>query len=213
MARESTIGSTFMLEKLPAAAGVAPTVITKGATTVVTVGGTHAIGDIVRLSGTGLRSLDRRTGHRISAVGAGTVTLDTDTSDDTATPAMGTLVKVEYEEVCFAEFGLDSPAPNEVDVTTMCDLERRNVPGLSNVGSATFGGPMDLGDDGIQLLIKAQADALARSMIWRTRAGQMGLLYGAVTSFTGGPQGVEQAVSFSGTFQVQDTPIYLPALA
>lgn len=213
MARESTIGSTFHLEKLPAATGVAATQITKGATTVVTVSGTFAKGEIVRMADTGLRTLDRKTGHRISATGSGTITLDTDTSEETATPAMGTVTKIEFEEVCFAEFGLDTPAPNEVDVTTMCDLERRNVPGLSNTGSATFGGPMDLGNDGIQLLIKAQADALARSMTWTTRGGQMGLLYGAVTSFTGGPQGVEQAVSFSGTFQVQDTPIYLAAMA
>lgn len=213
MARESTIGSTFHLETLPAGTAGTITGATAASKAEVTTTTTVAVGDFVRIGGTGWPSLDRKTSHRVSAVGTGKIVLDTDTSKETGTaPTAGSIVKVVDQEVCFAEFGVDSPAPNDVDVTTMCDLERRNVAGLSNPGSATFGGPLDLTDSGIQALIHAQADGLARSMRWKTRNGQTGLLYGVVSSFTGGPQGVEQAVTFSGTFTVQDRAIYLPPL-
>jgi hypothetical protein len=215
MARESTIGSKFYLEDLtgtPATPG-SITAVTKGATTTISTTETLVAGDVVRISDTGWSSLDRTTVHRVSGVGTGTVTIDTDTSHETAAaPSSGKIVKVKEIEICFAEFGLDTPTPNEVDVTTMCDTERQNVPGLANTGSATFGGPLDLTEKGVQALIAARDDAKPRSLRWITRMGQTGLLYGVVSSFVGAPQGVEQAVTFSGTFQVQGKPLYLAPL-
>ena len=213
MARESTIGSKFYLETLPAAATAPITAVTKGTATVITATGTYAKGDIVRIAGTTYDTLNRAAGHRVTVTGSGTFTIDTDTSGEAgAAPTSGTVQKAAYQEVMFSEFGLDNPAPNEVDVTTMRDLERNNVPGLANTGSVSFGGPLDLSDAGVTLLIKANSDKLARSLKWITRAGQTGLIYGAVSSFTGGPQGVEQAVTYTGTFQVQGSAVYLPIL-
>lgn len=213
MARESTIGSIFKLQTLPVTAGVAPTIITKGVTTAITVTGVFAPGSFITLSGTGLPSLDRKAAHRVITNVATVVTIDTNTSAETATATMGLVTRVATIDLCFAEFGVESPAPNEVDVTTMCDTSRRNVAGLSNSGSATFGGPLDLSDVGQQALLTAFADGLPRQLIWVTRGGQTGVLYGVVTSFAGAPQGVEQAVTFSGTFQIQDKPIYLKSMA
>lgn len=217
MARESTIGSVFKLEKLPAAAGVAITAITKGATTEVTTTVTGiAVGDFVRVANTGMPELDRNTVHRVSAVGTGVLTLDTDSSggDVPATiPSEATLYEATFDEVCFAEFGLDAPTPSEIDVTTMCDVERRNVPGLASTGSASFGGPLDLSDTGIKALLAAYYDAQSRNLLWVTRQGQTGIMYGVVSSFSGAPQGVEQAVTFSGSFQVQERAIYLEPMA
>lgn len=213
MARESTIGSIFYLETLPASAAVDVTALTAGATTLVTTALTAAIGDFIVLRNTGSKILDRLTMHRVSATGVGTLTIDTDTTGETFDITASTeAYKVGVQEVCFSEFGLDTPAPTEVDVTTMCDTERKNVPGLANTGSANFGGPLDLSDAGQKLLITAYKDALARNMAWVTRGGQTGLMYGVVSSFTAAPQGVEQAVTFSGTFQVQESAVYLEPL-
>lgn len=213
MARESTIGSVFMLEDVPATAGVAITAATAATKAVITATHALAVGDYVVIEGTDMPSLDRKTAHRVSAVTSTTAfTVDTDSTGDT--PATGgTFRKVAMTEVCFSEFGVESATPGEVDVTTMCDLERRNVAGLRSPGSATFSGPLDLTDSGQQKLITAADDGLARNMIWTTRGGQVGILYGVVTAFAAAPQGVEQAVTFNGSFQIQDKPIYLEPLA
>lgn len=215
MARESTIGSTFRLENMPAAATSPITSATKAAKSVVTATHSLSIGDYVIIAGTGLSSLDRKTPHRVSAVTTTTTfTVDTDTTNDTGSAATsGTYREVAMTEVCFAEFGVEASTPGEVDVTTMCDLERRNVAGLSSPGSATFGGPLDLTDVGQKALIAAFGDGLARALIWTTRGGQVGAMYGVVSSFAAAPQGVEQAVTFNGSFQIQEAPVYLPPLA
>lgn len=211
MARESTIGSVFMLEKIPdtAATPVAISAATKVNPTVLTVtSATTAKGDFIRISGTDSKPLDRMAPHRVSASTATSVTVETDNSDGVAA-TKGSYVELEFQEVCFSEFGNDVPTPGEIDVTTMCDAERRNVTGLSSTGSATFGGPLDLTDLGIKALIEAYEDAKPRALIWKTRSGQTGILYGVVNSFTAGPQGVEQAVTFSGSFQVMERARYL----
>lgn len=212
MARESTIGSVFYLEDLPAAAGAAITAATAATKAVITATNTLAVGDFVRISGTGMKSLDRMTSHRVSTASGTSFTVDTDSTGDT--PATdGEFVKVAATEVCFAEFGVEAATPGEVDVTTMCDTERKNVAGLSSPGSATFGGPLDMEDVGQNKIIGAYNDGLARSLIWVTRGGQTGMMYGVVSSFSAAPQGVEQAVTFNGSFQIQDSPVYLPPLA
>ena len=211
MARESTIGSVFYLEDLPAAAGAAITAATAATKAVITATNTLAVGDFVRISGTGMKSLDRMTSHRVSTASGTSFTVDTDSTGDT--PATdGEFVKVAATEVCFAEFGVEAATPGEVDVTTMCDTERRNVPGLSSPGSATFGGPLDLTDAGQKEIMEAQRDASTRNLIWITRGGQTGIMAGVVSSFSAAPGGVEQAVSFNGSFQIKEAPVYLEPL-
>jgi hypothetical protein len=231
MARESTIGSVFSLEQHPTTpvrgdiTAVTQTTAGGMTTTLATDLAAPMVGGYVVISGTGWRSIDSKTAHRISAVlPAETIpavlpariVIDTSTEMDTAPAAIGTSASVRAVrliEVCFSEFGSESSKPGEVDVTTMCDTERRNVAGLSNAGSATFGGPLDLTDAGQIELIAAQKDGLNRALIWKTRSGQTGIMDGTVSSFAAGPQGVEQAVKFSGTFQISEAPTYLAPLA
>jgi hypothetical protein len=219
MARESTIGSTFRLESLPRVTGLGITAVTKsataGANTSITSTAVVKKGDFIAIAGTGWSSLDRKTAHRVAtAPVAGVFQINTDTfAETTAAPATGTVTILATQEVCLAEFGVDAGTPGEVDVTTMCDLERRNVAGLSSPGTASFGGPLDLADAGQVKLLAAFNDGLPRNLIWLTRGGQTGILYGVVSAFSGGPQGVEAAVSFAGSFQIQAAPIYLPPLA
>lgn len=211
MARESTIGSVFHLEKIPAtpATGIDITAMTVGADTEITAANTFKAGDFVRIQDTGIKALDDQKAHRVIAVSATKFRIDTDTTGATYTSG-GKVFHLEFQEVCFSEFGQEAGQPGEIDVTTMCDLERRNVSGLSSPGSATFGGPLDLTDAGQLALIAANQDGKARNLIWVTRGGQTGILYGVVSSFSAAPQGVEQAVTFSGTFQVQAPAVYLP---
>jgi hypothetical protein len=219
MARESTIGSFFYLEKIPDTAVTPETIsaITAGKTTSVTAASlsTAKAGDFVVLEGTGVHALDRASAHRISAVATGGVlTLDTDTEGATIpSSVVGTARILTLVETCFSEFSSEASKPGEIDVTTMCDLERRNVAGLSSPGTATFGGPLDLTDAGQQEILKAFRDGKIRNLIWRTRGGQTGILVGSVSAFSGGPQGVEQAVKFTGSFQISGSPIYLPPMA
>lgn len=214
MARESTIGSVFKME-VPPTSGTPDsiTAATKGTTTEITTTGTYAVGDFAVIEGTGWKSLDRATAHRVSSLGTGKITIDTDTSDETGAVSAGTVRKLTLVETCFAEFTPESSKPGEVDVTTMCDTERRNVAGLSSPGSASFGGPLDLTDAGQKELIAAHKDGVTRNLLWITRGGQTGVMSGTVSSFAAGPSGVEQAVSFSGTFQIGESPVYLEPLA
>ena len=213
MARESTIGSVFKLETMPAGTTSPITGATKAAKAVITATNTLTKGDFVIIAGTGMKSLDRMTAHRVSVASATSFTVDTDTSDDAAAATTGTFREVSLVETCFAEFGNEASTPGEIDVTTMCDTERRNVPGLSSPGSATFGGPLDLTDAGQKAIIEAQKDALTRNLIWITRGGQTGIMAGVVSSFSAAPGGVEQAVSFNGSFQIKEAPVYLEPLS
>jgi hypothetical protein len=169
-------------------------------------------GDFVVITGTNLRSLDRLTAHRVSVVSGTSFTVDTDTSGDTGTFTPGTFRKITLIEACFAEFGNEASTPGEIDVTTMCDLERRNVAGLSSPGTATFGGPLDLSNPGQQQIIRANNDGLNRNLIWITRGGQTGIMAGTVSSFAAAPSGVEQAVTYNGSFQIKEAPVYLDVL-
>jgi hypothetical protein len=210
MARESTIGSVFKTETMPTAATTPATGATKATMAVLTtVGATLVKGDFIVIQGTGFKTLDRLTAHRVFLATATSVTVETDTTAETGTATAGTMRKVGLVETCFSEFGNEASQPGEVDVTTMCDLERRNVAGLSSPGSATFSGPLDLSDAGQKELIKAQKDGLTRNMIWITRGGQTGIMAGVVSSWAAAPPGVEQAVTFNGTFQIKEAPVYL----
>jgi hypothetical protein len=160
-----------------------------------------------------MKSLDRMTAHRVSVASATSFTVDTDTSNDKDAATTGKFRKITLVETCFSEFGNEPSTPGEIDVTTMCDLERRNVAGLSSPGTASFGGPLDLTDAGQIHLIEAQKDGLTRNLIWVTRGGQTGIMAGTVSSFSAAPGGIEQAVTFNGNFQIKEAPVYLPPMA
>jgi hypothetical protein len=214
MARESTIGSMFYLEASRATA-VAFSAVTKGATTSLTVAsappGVEA-GSWIVISGSDLPSLDRTSPHRVISASASAVVVDTDTTADVPAGTAGELVLLTMQEVCLTEFTPSAPEPGEVDVTTMCDTVRRTVAGLSSPGSISFGGPFDMEEAGMLALIAAQKDGVARGFSWVTRGGQAASMFGQVASFVGAPQGVEQAVTYSGSFQVQDGPFYYKEL-
>lgn len=224
MPRESTIKLNFMLELTKRTASVleAPG-ITKGTTTLVTLDATdpgtvatpahYVVGEFLYIDGTGWPSLDGKA-HLISAYDgtADTVTLAVDTSAETGTLPTLTEVTVQsmtWEHVCLSEFTPSPGTPGEIDVTTMCDTERKNLPGLATPGTASFTGMFDLDDDGMNAMIAANAAADARYFVGVSRLGQMAVFHGVVSSFAPGPMTVEAALTYTGSFTLDESPYYM----
>lgn len=231
MARETTIRLDFMLEKAKKTKvelRATPPAITAGASTIIesdptdpgwsTDPVTYRVGELLYVSGTGWASLDDQV-HMITAANSttGEITIATDTSAETAPLAATADINVqafEWDHVCLSEFTPNPGAPGEIDVTTMCDTERRNLPGLPTPGTASFTGMFDLEDTGMAALIAAQKDALDRYFVGTSRRGQMAVFHGVVSSFAPGPMTVEAALTFVGTLTLDESPYYMvnPAL-
>ena len=223
MARESTIKLEFDLEgptDVPVLL-VAPG-ITKGPTTQIHVDPTDvtavadgfAVNGYIKISGTGWKTLDNRL-HIITAWDSGTdvITIATDTSAETAAlPALLTDIKVVHNNlwthVCLSEFTPSPGTPAEIDATTMCDVERVNLPGLPSAGTANFTGMFDLDDAGMLALREAYDSGDERWFVATTRKGQVAMFYGVISSFTMGALTVEAAVTFTGTMTLKQAPSY-----
>lgn len=226
MARESTIKFTFLLEKAKRTAAVLETPgVTKAAATVINIANTDpgwtagwlAVGQLLYIENSGLPSLDGKL-HIISAsdVGTETVTLATDTSGDTETPAAFGDIDVyalEWTEVCLTEMTPSPGTPGEIDVTTLCDTDRVNLPGLAAPGTASFSGIFDVDDAGMQALITAKKDAVPRYLVGTSRRGQVAVFHGTVSSFSPGAITVEAAFTFTGSFTMDESPYYYKNLA
>jgi hypothetical protein len=224
MARESTIKLEFDLQGATETAVVLATPgITKGATTQITLDAAdpgltanpvaYAVNGYLYIEGTGWPSLDGRL-HVISAVDAAneTVTISTDTSAETAplpTPLTAiTVTRSDWTHVCLSEFTPSPGTPGEIDATTMCDVERVNLPGLPSAGTASFTGMFDLDDPGMLAFKAALDDAGERFLVAKTRRGQVAMFYGVISSFSMGALTVEATVTFTGTMTLKRSPEY-----
>jgi hypothetical protein len=232
MARETTIGMCLNIEVKPEPADNAITFDTPAVIKSVAAGAVttlkpdpdndpdwptkYVVGELVFLDGTGWKSLDGKL-HRIVAVvttaASEAVTISTDTFAETAPLEAGTVGNVLgwSECVCFADWNQDAATPGEVDVTTVCDTIRVNLPGLPNLGTIAFSGPADLDDDGQVALQAAEADALPRFVMWRTRRGMIGVMHGTISSFNIVPGGVEAAMTYNASLTLDQKPYYFKA--
>lgn len=224
MARESTIKYTFDLELAARANATVETPgVTAAADAVITIDTAdpgwsatpdwYRTGEMIYIDGTGWASLDGKL-HMIKSTvpASGTITIETDTSAEvSALPAFSEIIvhAIEWQEVCFSEFTPNPGTPGEIDTTTMCDTERRNLPGLATPGTANFTGMFDLDDDGMLAVIAAKDAATARYMVGTTRLGQAAVFHGIVSSASIGALTVETAVTFTGTFTLDESPYYM----
>lgn len=226
MARESTIRFTFLLEKAKRVAAILETPgVTKAAATTIKISDTDpgwaagyfAVGQLLYIENSGLPSLDGKL-HMITVsnnVGE-LVTLSTDSSGDTETVAAFGDVDVyaiEWTEICLTEMTPSPGTPGEIDVTTLCDTERVNLPGLAAPGTASFAGVFDVDDTGMQALITAKKDAVERYLVGTSRRGQVAVFHGVVSSFSPGAITVESAFTFTGTFTMDESPYYYKNLS
>lgn len=172
--------------------------------------------DMVIVTGTGWPSVDGKP-LRVTAFDAtsGDLTVAVDTfAEAAALPTTLTDIKAQaltFDHVCFSEFTPNPGTPGEVDATTMCDDARVTLPGLPTPGTASFTGMFDLDDKGMLAVQAAEADALPRWLIARTRKGQMAVFHGVVSAFSIGGLGVEQAVTYTGNFTLDRRPTYAKA--
>lgn len=110
-------------------------------------------GRVVRVAGTGWRSVDGKA-FQISDITSNTITLaDSDTSDEVPAVTLGSITPVELEEFCMATLTLSSPAGTDIDVTTMCETERETVGGLGAISTWNATGFWD-GDDTVQTRLR-----------------------------------------------------------
>lgn len=221
MARESTIKLEFDLQDAGALVNsvLAAPGLTAGAGTVITLNATdpglvadaYVVNGYLRIDGSGWPSLDGKL-HVITAVGATTVTIGTDSTGETAalpTDLTDIMVgRTTWTHVCLSEFTPSPGTPGEIDATTMCDVERVNLPGLPSAGTAAFTGMFDLDDAGMLAMQAAFADGADRYLVAVTRRGQVAMFYGVISSFTMGALTVEAAVTFSGTMTLKSSPTY-----
>lgn len=173
-----------------------------------------AVGRYIALDDTGSAKLDKKL-HLITAIDSvtGIITLATNTTGETGLAAFGDMEAIVpgWTHVCLSEFTPNVGAPGEVDATTMCDEERVNLPGLASPGTATYGGPFDMEDEGMLAMRDANDDAIPRYMVAKTRRGQIGIFHGVVSAFSMGALTVEAVVPFTGSFTMDRKATYAVA--
>lgn len=142
----SSQGTILMISDDPDAVQHPATAATKAAPCVITVTApTAVVGDIVIPRNTGWASIEGMP-FKVSAVATGAVTLeDSDTSGETNDfPTTGAKVsEPTFTELCRSNINANSPAGATIDVTTLCDIAHRIVPGLPGVGTWTAAGFFD----------------------------------------------------------------------
>jgi hypothetical protein len=109
--------------------------------------GMPVVGDIVVPRGTGWNSLDGMP-FKVSVVASGAVTLeDSDTTREPSAVAGGAQIsKPDWLDFCRANFTANQPAGTTIDVTTLCDVAHRIVPGLPAIATWTSAGFDDCDD-------------------------------------------------------------------
>lgn len=219
MARLSSQGAKFMMENL---AGTAPTTAiasaaTKAKPAVVTLADVTAYvpGDIIRITGSGFKSIDGLA-FTVGTVTAGAKTVEllgSNTTAETGTwVATATASEPNMVETCLANFTRTQPAPAVIDVTTLCDAARKRVGGLADPGTFTFDGFYDSKDAGYIALLQAAQDSKERLMAIIFPDKSAIYFPGQITG-VGETVAVDQAVTFSGTGQINGPVTYAPAPA
>ena len=153
MSRISSQGSVIMISDDTAPTPIDIVSATKAKPCVITVAaGTSPVkGDIIVPRNTGWNSIEAMP-FKVSAVAAGAITLeDSDTSRETAdinttgTPA-ATIEVPTFVELCRSNFTANQPAGATIDVTTLCDIAHRIVPGLPAISTWNAAGFYDCND-------------------------------------------------------------------
>lgn len=155
MGNVSSQGTKIEMWNGVAAVSHVTTAVTKAKPAVVSVAVATglAVGDIVVPSGTGFKSIDDMP-FRVSAVSSLDITLeDSNTVAETGTAVAGTLSEYTLSELCVANFNVNQPDGATLDVTTMCDVARKSLTGLSGQGTWSANGFWDV-SDAAQLLAR-----------------------------------------------------------
>ena len=150
MAAFSTRGLRTYLLKKSAAAGspTAITAVTAAKPAVVTPALTQ--GGYVKITGTGLGSID----NRVFKVGAGSTLLGSDASNEAGASASGSAdeytLATDFTGFCINSLARDVPAGETISTATFCNPDAQVAGAPAGAGTLTWGGPIDFCDLGFQ---------------------------------------------------------------
>jgi hypothetical protein len=146
------------------------TAITKAAPAVVTVSSIGALeeGDIVKISGTGMESLDDKF-YIVGTITTNSFPLKcSDTTGDLAAATEGAVDRyvknVDLVPFCINDLSRDVPAGDTIDLGTFCDPSAQ-ASGDSTAGTLSWGGPIDFCDPGFIEMQRALVDGIERVLI------------------------------------------------
>lgn len=217
MAKYILKGKAVWISKVPAPAGVAITAATKAKPAVITVANSAKIGDIVRVEGTGLASLDGKA-FEVTVASATELTLgNTDTTNDgtfVATDAKAYIYPMDTAlvETCFNSFNVNREPAATIAAATFCGTDSfAGQPGGTTIEVAGFDDPES---EGLHELIKAFNDGLPRVLVYvyPASASSSGKSYKAiypnvtVSGFSGPTATPDSVAAFTATLVVSGTP-------
>lgn len=213
-------GKAVFISKLPAPTAVAITAATKANPCVLTVVNTAAVGDYVRVEGTGMASLDGRAFEITDATGTSlTITADTTNEVNAATSGSAYIYPAdELLETCFNSFGFTREAAATITAGTFCGTTTlRGQDGANTIEFAGYDDPEDAGENE---LIKAQLDGQPRLLVYKyppaasaTGVGYKLILPSVTISGLNAPVATaDGAATFTGTGISNGTPTYTQML-
>jgi hypothetical protein len=210
-------GRAIWISKAPAPTPINITAATKAKPCVLTVTNTAAAGDIVRVEGTGMLSLDGRAFEVISATGT-EITIDADTSAESAAATAGEAFvykkDVDLVCVCLNSFGFNREAGATITAATFCGTDTLSgQPGAKTIEFAGFDDPEA---EGLKELQNAYDDGVPRVMVYTyppsassTGKSYQLILPSVVISGLNGPVATADGVAtFSGSGTVNGRPVY-----
>lgn len=212
-------GKAVWISKAPAPAGVAITAISKAKPAVVTVTNTAAVGDYVRISGTGFASLDNKA-FEVTAASATELTLgNSDSSKETGTftanaNALAFVYGADTEmlETCFNSFDVQREGAATIAAATFCGTDSlAGQPGAVTINVAGFDDPES---EGLHELIRAFEDGNPRVLVYvyPASASASGKSYKAiypnvvVSNLTGPTATPDSVAAFTATLTVNGAP-------
>jgi hypothetical protein len=109
-----------------------------------------AEGSIVKVTGTGLGSID----NRVFKVGATGQLLGSNTTHETASPTAGSAYEyspsTDFAGFCINSLARDVPAGDTISTATFCNPDAQVAGAPAGAGTLTWGGPIDFCDAGFQ---------------------------------------------------------------
>lgn len=190
-----------------------PTDITSAKPAVATVTpGAAVAGDVVRVSGTGMPSLDGKM-FVISTVTATEVTLvGSDATGDTfngaGNPEMMHYGVADMECLCLSSLSISADTPGTVEVGTYCDPTAAIPSAATSAGTLDFAGFVDVTDSDYQELLLAAEDGEVRYM--RIMLPNNGFIVAPLTfSSITWDLPLDGAVGYSGTAVLGSKPRHL----
>ena len=146
-----------------------PTAITSAKPAVITVTNTLADGDVVFCINTGFPELDGKYFMVASASGTEFTLLGSDTAGSTGALAVSPTVSAydqteDMVSLCLATITLNVDEPGTVSVATFCDPSATIASAVSQAGTLSFTGFVDILDEDYQELLLAENDGVERVM-------------------------------------------------